>query len=334
MAYFYNKCKEEGLSESTAETLLQSIAPSSLHAYKRAWNSFKSWFDDQRNPDGITIPLICDFLSYKFKDGLNVNTLNLLRSALSFFCNTADMKIGDNLYITRLFSSFSKLRPTKPKYITFWPVEKVLTLLSSWHPAQDLDLKLLTLKTLALIALTCSDRGQTIHAMNVEDVHIAENEVVFVIYKLMKTSKFHKSPHTVRCIKSDIPELDVCDYVLSYMNRTLLYRAKAVNAGKDKPIQLFLSWKTKMPVSRPTLARWLKTVLKLSDINVSQYSAHSFRGSGLSAAFNRGAFLTQIMEAGNCTNTNTFKTFYNKEADNSPVGKIILRTFNDNLIKQ
>ena len=109
------------------------------------------------------------------------------------------------------------------------------------------------------------------------------------------------------------PALNVCDYTLAYMNRTLAFRAAAVAADSEKPTQLFLSWITKCPVTKQTIARWLKFVLKLSGI--SQYRVHSYRGAGLSKAFAKGASIEDILKAGNWTTVKTFKRFYSKPSD-------------------
>ena len=262
-----------------------------------------------------------------FKRGYKDSTLNILRNSLSYFCNNAELNIGQNSFINKLFSAFHKLRPNMPRYLTFWPVEKMLRLLASWHPANTLDLRKLTLKCLGLIALTCSDRCQSIHALDIENVHVSDNGITFVIYKLLKTTRFSKKYHLVKCVKTENPQLDVCSYVLCYLNRTLMIRAAAVQAGQKKPTQLFLSWKTKKPVTKQTLTRWLRTILTLAGIDASVYAPHSFRGAGLSAAYAKGSSLQQIMEAGSWRNARTFETFYNKNKDQNPVGQMILNAF-------
>lgn len=255
---------------------------------------------------------------------MSTNTLNVIRSAISLFCNNADLKIGENCHILRLFKAFSRLRPKLPKYNVMWPVSKVLDTLEEWHPPSSLSLKSLTLKTLALVALSCSDRCQTLHKMDIENVHFEESQINFVIYKYLKTTRARKKPQVVKCVRTDVPALDVCLYVSTYMTRTLAFRAKAVKAGLPKPKQLFLSWQTGKPVTKQSLTRWLKMILDISGIDTTKYSAHSYRGAGLSEAHTRGASMTQIMEAGNWKNASTFNTFYNKYSEESPVGRLIL----------
>lgn len=270
--------------------------------------------------------MISDFLIDLHRKGCSTSTLNSVRSALSFFFEK-NLNLGEDPVICRLFRAFYKLNPSKPKYLVYWPVEKVLNLLQSWHPAKTLDLKTLTLKTLGLIALSCSDRGQTIHAMDIENTHVDDHGISFVIYGRLKTSKRNHKPKVVKCMVTKDPTLNVCDYTMHYLNRTLALRAAQVAKGLPKPTNLFLSWHTKKPVTKNTLARWLTSILAMADIDIKQFQAHSFRGAGLSAAYSRGATLSQIMNAGDWTNSVTFKNYYNAPTNTSAVGQIILQRY-------
>ena len=59
-----------------------------------------------------------------------------------------------------------------------------------------------------------------------------------------------------------------------------------------------LAWATKKPVTKVSLARWLKCVLSLSGIVTKVFSAHSYRGASLSSAYNKGLSLNDILKAG------------------------------------
>lgn len=270
--------------------------------------------------------MICEFLLSLFNNGASCSSINIARSALSLFL-CYNFNIKDNETIARLFKYFYKERPLKPKYFTYWPVKDLLNYLSELHPASELSLKYLTLKTLALVALTSSDRGQTIHLMDIENTALSEDGIQFVIFDRLKTTRRVIKPKVINCHSCDIPSLNVCDYVMNYMNRTLNIRSQCVKNGKPKPTQLFLSWASKSAVTRQTLARWLRTVLKLAGIDSDQFSGHSYRGASLSNAYKNGANITQIVSAGSWTNTETFKNHYLAPENDSPVGKIILNHF-------
>lgn len=267
---------------------------------------------------------MCEFLLNIYNNGATSSSLNSIRSGLSFFL-TYELNLKDDVTISRLFKFFYKKRPLQPKYFTYWPVKDLLSHLSSLHPSPDLSLKELTLKTLALIALSSSDRGQTIEKININNVTITENKVTFVIFDRLKHTRKVNKPKVIECLSSDNAALDVCDYVKAYMQRTAPLREKLVNESHPKSSQLFISWLTKRPVTRQTLARWLKTSLSQAGIDSGQFSAHSYRGAGLSAAYNKGANINQIIEAGSWTNVGTFKKHYLAPENTSNVGRIILQ---------
>ena len=77
--------------------------------------------------------MICDFLIYMYKKGYCSNTLNAIRSALSFF-SSKKFNLGQDPYVSQLFKAFYKLRLVKCKYVAFWHVDKLLHLLVSWYP--------------------------------------------------------------------------------------------------------------------------------------------------------------------------------------------------------
>ena len=111
--------------------------------------------------------------------------------------------------ITRMFSSFYKLRPSFPLYVVTWDVGAVLRYLAKWHLPLALSLKQLTLKTVALIALTSSDRAQTLHALRVDRIATTPQVLEFVIYDVLKTSRRGRPARVVRCVSWDKEELNV-----------------------------------------------------------------------------------------------------------------------------
>ena len=90
----------------------------------------------------------------------------------------------------------------------------------------------MTLKTVSLVALTSSDRAQTIHALRTDSVHVSSEGLEFVVPSVLKHSRRGSPATKVVCVSWDAPELNVADYVLFYMNKTLKYRVRSWN--KDK----------------------------------------------------------------------------------------------------
>ena len=270
---------------------------------------------------------VCEFLMFKFNEGESSSLLNCARSVFSFFL-AYDFEFK-NVTIERLFRFFYRERPQKAKYFTYWPVRQLLNFLATHHPPSSLSLKELTLKTFAFIALSSSDRGQSIHQMNVDKTAFSDGKIEFVIDSRLKHTRRILKPKVITCLPSENPALNISEYTRAYLNKTLPLRAQCVTKGLEKPTQLFLSWSTKKPVTRQTLARWLKCSLELAVIDTKQFKAHSYKGAGLSHAYAHGANLHDIVEAGSWTNVGTFFRHYLAPSSSSDVGQIILNGLNN-----
>ena len=262
------------------------------------------------------------FLLSLFREGFSYSTLNIVRSALSFFiCDRLD--IGSNEFIGRLFRYFFKMRPNLPRYYVSWDVDVLLKFLISWHPSSSLTLEKLTLKTVSLVAVTSSDRAQTLEALDIEHCSFSGEAVRFPVYSLLKNTRKNRPIKVVSCFKSENPSLDVCEYVSSYMTRTLKFRLKAVRKGNPKPTQLFLSYYTGKPIKRATIAKYLLKTMELAGLDVSCYKAHTFRGALPSRMCSAGASAHAIVSQGDWSHVSTFNRYYNRVPDDSPAGLLI-----------
>ena len=238
--------------------------------------------------------------------------------------------MGSDKTVARIFKYFYKERPKFPRYLVTWDVGTVLKFLAWWHPQDALSLKQLTLKAVTLLALTSSDRAQTLHLLDVEKVHITPQGLEFEVSSLLKTRrgapKKGLPPKVVKCVSWDAPELNVANYIEFYMVKTLRFRIKAVRLGKEKPTQLFLSHRTGAPVQRASISRWIRQVMALSGIDISTFKPGSTRGASTSMARRQGATPGQIMGQGDWTNLGTYQRFYDREIHDVPVGQLILQS--------
>ena len=180
------------------------------------------------------------------------------------------------------------------------------------------------MKTIALTAVFSSDRAQTLESIDINHSHVTDEGILFPIYSLLKTSKKNAPVTVVKCTKSKDPSLNVCDYIVSYLNRTFPYRVKTVAKGHPKPRHLFLSAYTKKPMRRATIAKYLLKVMTLAGIDTSCFKAHSARGVGPSRMFKKGSSPHKILVQGNWKHFKTFKRYYCREAEDSPEGQLIL----------
>ena len=62
--------------------------------------------------------------------------------------------------------------------------------------------------------------------------------------------------------------------------------------------------------SRDTIARWIKTVLRLAGIDISIFKPHSTRGAAVSKANAMGTPLQKILNTAGWSNQSTFAKHY------------------------
>ena len=279
----------------------------------------------------VTVSVVCEYLLFLFNSktpsgkDYSSGALNNIRSSIAFFVQNDIPRLGFELPVVNLFNYFHKMKPSFPRYIVTWDVGIVLNFLSKWHPKESLSLKQLTLKTVALVALTSSDRAQSLHALRVDHAHVSPEGLTFVIPTILKHSKRGSPASKVVCVTWDAPELNVADYVLYYMSKTLKFRLKAWNKNKEEVKQLFLSYRTGRPVAKASISRWVREVMDLSGIDITTFAPHSTRGASISEATKRGATPKQILSQGNWSNLGTYQRFYNREIHDTPIGQLILQ---------
>ena len=220
--------------------------------------------------------------------------------------------VGEHPIIARLLGMFH-IRPPEPRYSFTWDVNVLLTLLESWFPLSVLELKQLTLKTAALVALVSAQRSQTLSS--IDFMNSTATGTQFVVNSLLKSSRPGKSSLMVSLLA--FPENEkLCAHstLLHYVARTASTR-QSLNSS-----QVFVSYgKPYKVVSSATLARWLKVVLSLAGIDTSIFKGHSFRGASTSNAVSLGVPLDVILKAADWKNAGTFAKFYQRET--SSVGQ-------------
>ena len=248
------------------------------------------------------------YLSYLVSLGKSYSVINTHKSML---LQTLQL-LGQNwcykpLLITRFMRGIFIMNPPQAKYAFTWDVGQVLRYLSKLFPLQDLDVKLLSFKTVALLALSTAARAQTLIAMNIHNMCISNKDIQFYFSTLLKTSRqrkrfYLKIPH--------FPEERICPMhtLLHYLDRTL---------GLRKCDQLIVSFRTFKAITSSTLARWLKAVLQLSGIDVQCFKAHSYRSASASAAYRGGCSLQEILRTADWSSAKNFRKFYLRDVNSN-----------------
>ena len=160
-----------------------------------------------------------------------------------------------------------------------------------------------------LSALVSASRCSYLYQFDLKYRHIKDENYFFVVAGLVKGSA-PKKPHMKIRLPSfpEDPALCSFSYCQEYIRRTQTYRPDSSSKGL-----LFLSYiKPHKLVKICTIALWVKEVLSLSGIDISQFSAHSTRSASTSTAFKSGVPISDIMKVADWTRASTFKKFYQK----------------------
>ena len=172
-----------------------------------------------------------------------------------------------------------------------------------------------------LLCLLTGQRCQTIHSINIDYIQDIQNGCRIVIQEKLKQTRVGKHLEPIVLIRyNEDPQLCVIRHLQEYINRT-----SGLRTGNK---QLFLSFtKPHKPVSKETISRWVKTVLKGAGIDTTKYSAHSSRASSTSFCESKGLNLQEIMKAAGWSRAGTFAKYYQKETDSTELnfGNFLLK---------
>ena len=155
------------------------------------------WKTDPYDPP---VTVVLEFLVSLHEKGLTYTTINTARSAISAVTiPKSNMTVGSHPLVSRFMKGVYKDSPPTPRYRSTWDVKPVLTYLSSLHPPEKLDLKLLTLKLVMLIALVSAQRGQCLHMVDIGCMKKVTNGFEFLFTEHVKQSRLVTELHLFSC---------------------------------------------------------------------------------------------------------------------------------------
>ncbi len=317
----YEKLKSCGYSEHVINLIISSCSKSTWHQYEVYIVKWLEFCNINKVP--IFDPPIesgLEFLANLAKDGLGYSALNTARSALSFLLNEINGKsFGENKLVTRLMKGAFRLKPPLPKYTAVWDTSHVLNTILSWKENKDLNLKLLTYKLVCLLALTTAQRVQTFSLIKLKNINFDCMGVSIVLSDILKTSVATKKLTNLKLnYYTENQKLCVVSILKDYIEKTRLIR--------NNEEYLLLSYvKPFKRVGTQTISRWLKDVLNLSGIDVSKYSAHSYRHATVSKAADKGCSVDLIFKyAGWTEKSKVFGRFYHRSIESNQFANSIL----------
>ena len=218
-----------------------------------------------------------NFLPELYKERIGFSALNTALSFINCFYLPNNQTFVTNPLVTRMKGVF-ETRPSMPRYSETWDVNVVLDYLSGLGQPDEQNLKMLTYKTVMLLALLTGQRRQTLHALDITTLDLNLEKCTFVINSLLKTSRpgKHLAPIEVQAYELE-KKLCPVAHIAEYIKRT-----KGLRGGHHK---FFISHqKPHKEVFADTVSRWLKNTLELAGVNISKFGAHSTRAATTSAA--------------------------------------------------
>jgi site-specific recombinase XerD len=252
-----------------------------------------------------------DYLAKLFEDGYAFRSINVHRSAISAYHAKIDgVKAGEHPLVKNLMSGVHNKRAPLPRYCVIWDVEKVLDLFRK-KPDSSLTLKELTHRAAMLLALASVSRVSEIQLLDLNYLASSENTLKFFFKEAPKN--FKKAGCVPQPVVIHASGMDICPVktVSRYIEKTAPLRQK-------NHTQLFISTiLPHKPVTRPTIANWLKEVLRQTGIDTEVFRGHSTRSASSSKAVTRGATVTDILNAGGWSSESTWQCFYNKNISDS-----------------
>lgn len=257
--------------------------------------------------DSLTITVVLEFLTELFDRGYSYSTINSARSFLSSILPSINgLTVGSDPLIRRFMRGVFIDRPNLPRYTETWDVSIVLSFIRSMGDNEVLSLFDLTLKLVMLLALVTGQRAQTLSFLDLDNMHVYEDRIVFCVRNLVKQSRpsCHLKPVTV---------LAFSDKMLCVVSCLKVYILKTEQYRSIENRKLFLT--TQKPyreASKDSISRWIRTVLSKAGIDTSKFSGHSTRAAASAAARSAGLSVDNILAHVGWSNESTFAKFYDK----------------------
>ena len=324
VAHLRERYRNQQLSEDAMDLMLSSWRTKTNKSYDSLFAKWHRWCSE-RSSDPFSGPIaqVANFLAYLYKEGYQYSSVNAYRSAISSVHEKVEgYTVGQHPLICRLVKGVFQSRPPLPRYTHTWDVQKVLNYLDTLGDNQMLSLKHLTWKVTMLLALSRPSRSADLSKLDISKRVYKPDGVCFYPSALAKQSR--STSQINNFFFPSLPEgnrLCPVSTLKEYESRTHPLRGRETNL-------LIAIIKPHKAVSSSTVARWLKSLLEASGIDVSIFGAHSVRGASSSAAASAGISTSDILKAAGWSSESTFQRFYYKPLDNPSFGRAVLNRNN------
>ena len=210
-----------GLSVNARSLINKSWNRRTKSRYECFVNKWRGFCTKAGRPWEITKVEHCaNFLAELRASGLGYSSINTARSALSAaVCLEEGGSLGSHPLIVRIMKGVFKEAPSRPRYSETWDPNIVLEYVSK-RKIVDLCLRDLSHNLATMLLLCSGQRCQTLAQLSADNVRIDENQCVFTITGILKTTRPGHSKNTL-VLKPFKENKDICvvEHIREYMSR-------------------------------------------------------------------------------------------------------------------
>ena len=270
----------------------------------RGWREF--CLRGKINPTGPSIEDILAYLTHKYEDGMQYNTIASTKSALANITSLPGLScISAHPLLQRFLKCVYNLRPPNPRYSMIWNTSVVIDYLQSLH-TNDISLKLLSYKTVMLLTLLSGRCVSNLHYFRIDELQSRESEVIFSVTALLKHGKVSRKEPIIFYAYSH--NVQLCP--LHIINQYRRVRDALVPSTEKA---FFVTYgKPHHAATKDTFARLIKDVLSQSGVDTTLFNPHSCRSASSSTAKSLGVPLHKILKSGQWAIESTFYKFYQR----------------------
>ena len=277
------------------------------------------------------------FLQEGLERRLSPSTLKVYVAAIAAHHDAVDGKsLGKHDLIVRFLRGARRLNPPRPLSIPSWDLSLVLSALQRppFEPLQSAELKILSCKTVLLVALASIKRVGDLHAFSVDESCLEfgpDNSHVILRPRPGYVPKVPTTPFRDQVVNLQALPSEEADPALAFLCpvralRLYVDRTQSLRTSD----QLFVCYGGQQKgkaVSKQRMAHWIVDAIALAYEAQGVpcppgLKAHSTRSVASSWALAHGASLTDICRAAGWATPNTFARFYSLRVE--PVSSCVL----------
>ncbi len=162
-----------GLPPAVVETIIQARAPATRQTYALKWSLFANWCPSRReDPRRCTIGVVLSFLQERLECRLSPSTLKVYVATIAAHHNAVDGRsLGKHDLIVRFLKEARRMNPSRSPLVPSWDLSIILAGLQRgpFELLDSVELKLLSIKTALLTALTSIKRVGDLQAFSVSE---------------------------------------------------------------------------------------------------------------------------------------------------------------------